>query len=223
MMMKMMMRSILLQSHPSYRLWNPINPPLYVWGNAAHLSTIPEKKESSVEDLVPILNFFCVPTMIIVRGGCCDDDPRSWEDGEWWRKKGKRRGVKGRIGEEEEEEGKKECKVKYDDLVLFNAIDSAKSETIGVVAQIAIIHTNRVIDDSTDEDVVEYKYLDEDYENLLDDQGNDDVQVDEFLDAFTDELPHLDEFIDDYDYSDTFIDDGPLVEEATEHDSESDD
>ncbi|GJU75855.1 hypothetical protein Tco_1272925, partial [Tanacetum coccineum] len=85
------------------------------------------------------------------------------------------------------------------------------------------IPTNRVIDDSTDEDVAEYKYLDEDYENLLDDQGNDDVQVDEFLDASTDELPHLDEFIDDYDYSDTFIDDGPLVEEATEDDSESDD
>ncbi|GKG55022.1 hypothetical protein Tco_0563009, partial [Tanacetum coccineum] len=47
------------------------------------------------------------------------------------------------------------------------------------VPSITRIPTNRVIDDSTDEDVAEYKYLDEDYENLLDDQGNDDVQVDE--------------------------------------------
>ncbi|GKD27061.1 hypothetical protein Tco_1233275 [Tanacetum coccineum] len=50
MMMKMMTRSILLQSHPSYRLWNPIT--FLAWGTS--ILALFLKKESSVEDLIPI-------------------------------------------------------------------------------------------------------------------------------------------------------------------------
>ncbi|GKG13201.1 hypothetical protein Tco_0350161, partial [Tanacetum coccineum] len=55
--MKLLLKFLLLlQSHPSYRLWS--SRTLSVWGDE-HLSTIPKKEsdeviKSSVEDLVPI-------------------------------------------------------------------------------------------------------------------------------------------------------------------------
>nr|GEZ37700.1 hypothetical protein [Tanacetum cinerariifolium] len=66
---------------------------------------------------------------------------------------------------------------------------------------------------------IRFKQLD----RLFEDEANEDVQVDdEVLDESIDHLPHLDDFIDDCDYMDNFIDDSPIVDEDTEHDSESD-
>lgn len=94
------------------------------------------------------------------------------------------------------------------------------------MTSISKILTISLIDESKDDELAEYTYLDEEFDILFDDEANDDLQVgDEVLDESTNGVPHLDDFIDeaidDYDYTDSFIDDGPLVDEVTEDDFDS--